>query len=91
MISQNYLFEIFTQDMRRKLLEYLNKRVSYRKLGISSSYLYMLKTGKRRISNRILAKLLQEISALELFSLAWWGRRDLNPGPPAPQAGILPS
>ncbi len=90
MPSQSDLFELFDQDMRRRLLNYLSKRISYRKLGISSSYLYMLRTGKRRITDSILEKLLREISVYELFSLVWWGRWDLNPRPSPPEGDVLP-
>jgi len=43
------LLELLGQDLRRRLLIYLNekKKVAYRKLGISPSYLFKLKQGKR--------------------------------------------
>ena len=65
MISQKSLFEFFDQDLRRRLLRYLEGRISYRKLEISPSYLYMLRKGERNISDNVLAKLLQEISVYE--------------------------
>ena len=67
------LVKMFDQDLRRRLLIYLNsvKKISYRKLGISPSYLSKMKRGERRISDEILLKLLDNLSVKEFMSFEW--------------------
>ena len=68
------LIKMFDQDLRRRLLIYLNsvKKISYRKLGISPSYLSKMKSGERRISDKTLLKLLKLISVHEFMSFEWF-------------------
>ena len=88
---QTDVYKIFDDEARRRILLYLEGKITHKKLEISSSYLYMLKTGKRRITDEIFEKILKELSAYELLSLSWWAGWDLNPGPPPCQGGILTS
>ena len=56
------------------MLIYLNsvKKISYRKLGISPSYLSKMKRGERRISDKVLLKLLDNLSVKEFVSFEWF-------------------
>ncbi len=74
------------------------KSFGSRDLGISPEYLNMIKNRKRRISDELLEKLLEKLTAKDLLEFAtatnmirgWWARGDLNPGPPPRQGGVLP-
>jgi len=64
---KNFISQL-SQDDRRELFYFaLSKGITASKLGISQSYLYLLKTGQRKISDTVVEKILKNISVYDFI------------------------
>ncbi len=57
------------EDDRRRIFDYVLTKVGYKQLGYDKSYLYRVKKGEKRISDRLLSRLLEFLSEEEFTRL----------------------